>query len=106
MLFADRADVGRRLARSLSQLRGTDVAVLALPHGGVPVAAEVECRVSAFPVLDADGKVRGVVSEADLPVKEAMLGEPAGAGGVPGRHRAPRRLVYPAPVPSSPGPYL
>jgi len=40
-----------------------------------------ECRVSAFPVLDADGKVRGVVSEADLLVKEAMLGEPAGVGG-------------------------
>ena len=40
-----------------------------------------ECRVSAFPVLDADGKVRGVVSEADLLVKEAVLGEPAGVGG-------------------------
>jgi len=40
-----------------------------------------ECRVSAFPVLDADGKVRGVVSEADLLVKEAMLGEPASVGG-------------------------
>jgi CBS domain-containing protein len=38
------------------------------------------CRVSAFPVLDADGKVRGVVSEADLLVKEAMLGEPGGVG--------------------------
>jgi CBS domain-containing protein len=40
-----------------------------------------ECRVSAFPVLDADGKVHGVVSEADLLVKEAMLGEPGGIGG-------------------------
>jgi CBS domain-containing protein len=40
-----------------------------------------ECRVSAFPVLDADGKVRGVVSEADLLVKEAVLGDPAGVGG-------------------------
>jgi CBS domain-containing protein len=40
-----------------------------------------ECRVSAFPVLDADGKVCGVVSEADLLVKEAMQGEPAGVGG-------------------------
>jgi len=29
MLFADRTDAGRRLARSLSQLRGTDVVVLA-----------------------------------------------------------------------------
>jgi CBS domain-containing protein len=35
-----------------------------------------ECRVSAFPVLDADGKVIGVVSEADLLVKEAVAGEP------------------------------
>jgi len=35
-----------------------------------------ECRVSALPVLDADGKVIGVVSEADLLVKEAVLGEP------------------------------
>jgi CBS domain-containing protein len=39
-----------------------------------------ECRVSAFPVLDADGKVAGVVSEADLLVKEAVLGEPGGIG--------------------------
>jgi CBS domain-containing protein len=35
-----------------------------------------ECRVSAFPVVDADGKVIGVVSEADLLVKEAMADEP------------------------------
>jgi len=35
-----------------------------------------ECRVSALPVLDADGKVIGIVSEADLLVKEAVLGEP------------------------------
>jgi CBS domain-containing protein len=37
-------------------------------------------RVSAFPVLDADGKVTGVVSEADLLVKEAVHGEPGGIG--------------------------
>jgi CBS domain-containing protein len=35
-----------------------------------------ECRVSAFPVLDTHGKVTGVVSEADLLVKEAMADEP------------------------------
>ncbi|HTQ94662.1 MAG TPA: CBS domain-containing protein [Streptosporangiaceae bacterium] len=34
-----------------------------------------ECRVSAFPVVDADGKVIGVVSEADLLVKEALADE-------------------------------
>jgi CBS domain-containing protein len=40
------------------------------------VAKLRECRVSAFPVLDADGKVIGVVSEADLLVKEAVADEP------------------------------
>jgi CBS domain-containing protein len=35
-----------------------------------------EFRVSAFPVLDADGRVTGVVSEADLLVKEAVPDEP------------------------------
>lgn len=47
MLFADRADAGRRLARSLSHLRGADVVVLALPRGGVPVAAEVARELHA-----------------------------------------------------------
>ena len=47
MLFADRADAGRRLARTLSHLRGTDVGVLALPRGGVPVAYEVARELHA-----------------------------------------------------------
>jgi CBS domain-containing protein len=37
-------------------------------------------RVSAFPVVDADGKVIGVVSEADMLPKEALL---AGFGNQP-----------------------
>jgi CBS domain-containing protein len=41
-----------------------------------------ECRVSAFPVLDGHGKVIGVVSEADLLVKEAVLAEPGGIAGL------------------------
>jgi CBS domain-containing protein len=40
------------------------------------VAKLRECRVSACPVLDVDGKVIGVVSEADLLVKEAVADEP------------------------------
>ncbi len=41
-----------------------------------------ESRVSAFPVLDDDGKVTGVVSEADMLTKEALEG---GYDGMPGR---------------------
>jgi CBS domain-containing protein len=42
-----------------------------------------EFRVSAFPVLDDDNKVVGVVSEADLLAKEALEYR------APGEHRAP-----------------
>jgi CBS domain-containing protein len=41
-----------------------------------------EFRVSAFPVLDDDGKVIGVVSEADMLLKEAMHGGPTVLGHV------------------------
>jgi CBS domain-containing protein len=36
-------------------------------------------KISAFPVIDADGKVVGVVSEADLLLKEATPALPQGA---------------------------
>ncbi len=42
MIFTDRVDAGRRLATELKQYGNrADVVVLALPRGGVPVAAEV-----------------------------------------------------------------
>lgn len=47
MPFADRADAGRRLADRLNFLRGSDVVVLGLPRGGVPVAAEVSRALGA-----------------------------------------------------------
>jgi predicted phosphoribosyltransferase len=47
MLFVDRADAGRQLARRLLYLRGTDAVVVALPRGGVPVAAEVARELRA-----------------------------------------------------------
>jgi putative phosphoribosyl transferase len=44
-LFRDRQDAGRRLAEKLRGYAGTAAVVLALPRGGVPVAAEVAARL-------------------------------------------------------------
>ncbi|MEV0029997.1 phosphoribosyltransferase family protein [Nocardia sp. NPDC050793] len=41
MLFDDRRDAGRQLARRLVHLRDEDPVVVGLPRGGVPVACEV-----------------------------------------------------------------
>jgi putative phosphoribosyl transferase len=40
-LFHDRADAGRQLAESVQKLTLGDVVILAIPSGGVPVAAEL-----------------------------------------------------------------
>jgi len=41
VMFADRADAGRRLARRLETLPRENLVVLGLPRGGVPIAFEV-----------------------------------------------------------------
>lgn len=47
MPFVDRADAGRRLARALLHYKSRHPVVLALPRGGVPVAAEVAKALDA-----------------------------------------------------------
>jgi putative phosphoribosyl transferase len=47
MTFLDRTDAGRQLARVVDRFRSDDPIVLALPRGGVPVAAEVAEALNA-----------------------------------------------------------
>lgn len=47
MSFVDRRDAGRQLANALANRAFTDPVVIALPRGGVPVAAEVARRLRA-----------------------------------------------------------
>jgi CBS-domain-containing membrane protein len=51
------------------------------PYRGMAAVLRKQ-RVSAFPVLDDDGKVIGVVSEADMLAKEALGSEPEGMPGM------------------------
>jgi predicted phosphoribosyltransferase len=47
MPFIDRTDAGRQLAKSLARYKDQRPVVLALPRGGVPVAAEVATKLDA-----------------------------------------------------------
>ena len=47
MRFKDRADAGRRLAQALAHYKSERPMILALPRGGVPVAAEVASALDA-----------------------------------------------------------
>ena len=46
VIFPDRKSVGRALAKALEHLKGMNGVVLAIPRGGVPVAAEVARTLS------------------------------------------------------------
>src|SRR4051812_13950494 len=76
MRFADRAAAGRLLATELAErLQRTDVMVLGLPRGGVPVAREVSERLVA--PLDVF-----VVRKLGLPGHRELAIGAIGSGGV------------------------
>jgi putative phosphoribosyl transferase len=47
MPFLDRVDAGRKLAHALARYRSDNPVALALPRGGVPVAAEIAAALGA-----------------------------------------------------------
>jgi predicted phosphoribosyltransferase len=74
--FTDRRDAGRVLARKLSAYKGqTDVFILALPRGGVPVAYEVALALNA--PLDIF-----LVRKLGLPGREELAVGAIASGGV------------------------
>jgi putative phosphoribosyl transferase len=75
MPFLDRADAGRRLAGLLADVPGTDVVVLGLPRGGVPVAFEIAQALGA--PLDVI-----LVRKVGLPVQPELAMGAIGEDGV------------------------
>jgi putative phosphoribosyl transferase len=71
----DRTDAGQALARSLDHLRGTDLVVLGLPRGGVPVAYEVAKALGA--PLDVI-----VVRKLGVPYQPELAMGAIGEGGI------------------------
>ncbi|MDH6125403.1 phosphoribosyltransferase family protein [Kitasatospora sp. GP82] len=86
MYFTDRRDAGRQLAARLAQLRGQDVVVVALPRGGVPVAAEVA------EVLDAPLDIC-VIRKLGAPFQPELGLGAIGEGGVRVLNREVMRLA-------------
>jgi putative phosphoribosyl transferase len=65
MPFIDRTDAGRQLAKALAHYKDQRPVVLALPRGGVPVAAEVATKLDAPLDLILVRKI-GVPSQPEL----------------------------------------
>jgi predicted phosphoribosyltransferase len=74
MLFQDRIDAGRKLARALMGYKARHPVVLALPRGGVPVAAEVAAALDAPLDLVLVRKI-GVPSQPELAMGAVTDGE-------------------------------
>jgi len=76
-MFINRQDAGRQLAQQLKAVRGSDVVVLGLPRGGLPVGQEVADLLAApldvivvrkLPVPGQPELAMGAVGEDDVRV--------------------------------------
>jgi len=76
MLFQNRTHAGRRLARALVKYKARRPVVLALPRGGVPVAAEVATALDAPLDLVLVRKI-GVPTQPELAMGAVTDGENA-----------------------------
>jgi len=74
MSFQDRTDAGRKLAHALTKYKARQPVVLALPRGGVPVAAEVAAALEAPLDLVLVRKI-GVPSQPELAMGAVTDGE-------------------------------
>lgn len=74
MAFEDRIDAGRRLAAALAGYKDKSPAVLALPRGGVPVAAEIATMLAAPLDLILVRKI-GVPGNRELAMGAVVDGE-------------------------------
>lgn len=74
MPFANRTEAGRQLAQALARYKGERVVVLALPRGGVPVAAEVATALNAPLDLILVRKI-GVPMQPELAMGAVVDGE-------------------------------
>lgn len=74
MLFENRTDAGRQLAHALLKYKGRHPVVLALPRGGVPVAAEVAAALAGPLDLLLVRKI-GLPSQPELAMGAVADGE-------------------------------
>src|SRR5689334_12665116 len=73
MLFENRIDAGRKLARALLRYKSRHPLILALPRGGVPVAAEVAAALDSSLDLVLVRKV-GVPGQPELAMGAVVSG--------------------------------
>lgn len=84
-MFENRQDAGQQLAQALYALAGQDVVVVALPRGGVPVAAEV-ARLLRAPLdvrlphkigapINPELAIGAVTEQGDVILDESLVAE-------------------------------